>query len=386
MSLKPALVSHFLHTGPALSDFNSVTSVITNPVTIHPSSSLSSSTRSNQPGSAVTRVVSGVPLPPPVACSPFSKTENAKIALAWKILNAQSSSLTPSNLDASTCSSGPVSEVMSDLSPPRSQTQTVQSSDSELDTISPKRGSKSDLKGKGKLIAKQSKSGDDDEEASSFKSSLPQSENIGSEEFKSQDGVLNLSLEDEFYIVPVGLDSLFTVDVRRLKLYPAFWHGPQLDVYRGQWFYPSTNKHKFYPCEPELAEALEAAYDQIRPWDLSYEDELRSALKIGTEAEDKLKVHLKKFDHDVIFQTASQVYLKKPLVIAAGQLSSVVGIRPKFGVVWRLKMIKFLWKSIKMAPHLEMRTRLSMKLVDSIRRPICFKRKIWKIHMPKYPS
>lgn len=241
-----------------------------------------------------------------MACSPFSKTENAKIALAWKILNAQSSSLTPSNLDASTCSSGPVSEVMSDLSPPRSQTQTVQSSDSELDTISPKRGSKSDLKGKGKLIAKQSKSGDDDEEASSFKSSLPQSENIGSEEFKSQDGVLNLSLEDEFYIVPVGLDSLFTVDVRRLKLYPAFWHGPQLDVYRGQWFYPSTNKHKFYPCEPELAEALEAAYDQIRPWDLSYEDELRSALKIGTEAEDKLKVHLKKFDHDVIFQTASQ--------------------------------------------------------------------------------
>jgi hypothetical protein len=28
---------------------------------------------------------------------------------------------------------------------------------------------------------------------------------------------------------------------------------------------------KFYPCDPDLADALEAAYDQIKPWDLSYE-------------------------------------------------------------------------------------------------------------------
>ncbi|KAI9618054.1 hypothetical protein KEM48_006841 [Puccinia striiformis f. sp. tritici PST-130] len=103
----------------------------------------------------------------------------------------------------------------------------------------------------------------------------PETEGINNEEYDHEDAVLNLSMEDHPYIVPVGIDSLFTVE-------------------------------KFYPCDPDLADALEAAYDQIKPWDLSYEDELRSALKIGTEAEDKLKVHLKEFDHDVIFDTATQ--------------------------------------------------------------------------------
>lgn len=157
--------------------------------------------------------------------------------------------------------------------------------------------------GKAKLAQSETQKNPDDEDNSS---STFDNQAITSDEFTNQDAVLNLSMEDHPYIVPVGLDSLFTVDVRRLKLYPAFWHGPHLDVYKGKWFYPTTSKQKFYPCDPHLADALEAAYDQIKPWDLSYEDELRSALKIGTEAEDKLKVHLKEFDHDVIFQTATQ--------------------------------------------------------------------------------
>ncbi|PLW18710.1 hypothetical protein PCANC_12547 [Puccinia coronata f. sp. avenae] len=279
-SSKPPLVSQFFHTGPALSDFNSLGSLISNPITAtnngqnlgtqsNPAGSTttapSSTTNASTTSSTVTRVVVGASLPTPVACSPFTKSENQKIEIAWQSLHEKKSSL--------------------------------ESLDTHLEF---------QLKGKAKLTSEITQNNGHQENISS--SDLPLSDNqaTASDGFDKEDAVLNLSMEDHPHIVPVGLDSLFTVDVRRLKLYPAFWHGPHLDVYKGQWFYPTNSKQKFYPCDPDLADALEAAYDQIKPWDLSYEDELRSALKIGTEAEDKLKVHLKEFDHDVIFQSATQ--------------------------------------------------------------------------------
>ncbi|OAV97131.1 hypothetical protein PTTG_05759 [Puccinia triticina 1-1 BBBD Race 1] len=310
---KPPLVSHFLHTGPALSDFNSLGSLISNPTT---SSSASSTNPTSNPSqsttaggstttttasstttttSTATRVVAGGSLPTPVACSPFSKKENEKIELAWRILHAPRNSNSSSEKTTIRRSSGSTDQISNSHPSHRSQQSTADSQGAHLE-FNPK--------GKAKLVSETTGNTDNEDDTSSFQ--LPDSQAVDSDEFDNEDAVLNLSMDDHPSIVPVGLDSLFTVDVRRLKLYPAFWHGPHLDVYKGKWFYPTTSKHKFYPCDPDLAEALEAAYDQIRPWDLSYEDELRSALKIGTEAEDKLKVHLKEFDHDVIFETATQ--------------------------------------------------------------------------------
>jgi hypothetical protein len=46
-------------------------------------------------------------------------------------------------------------------------------------------------------------------DSSSVKS--PQNQPMDVDELDNEDGVLNLSIEDHPYIVPVGLDSLFTV-------------------------------------------------------------------------------------------------------------------------------------------------------------------------------
>ncbi|KAI7966529.1 hypothetical protein MJO29_002277 [Puccinia striiformis f. sp. tritici] len=285
-SSKPRLVSHFFHTGPALSEFNSLGSLIS-AATLTQNNPAGSSTGSTTttPGSGITtsnrQLVS---LPPPVACSPFNKKENANIQIAWQTMHDS------------------YHHSISEKDPIRPPSE---SNDPNTDSTTDHVNFKS--KGKSKLVPQTNQDHvDDQDELSSVKMATPETEGINNEEYDHEDAVLNLSMEDHPYIVPVGIDSLFTVDVRKLKLYPAFWHGPHLDVYKGQWFYPTTNKQKFYPCDPDLADALEAAYDQIKPWDLSYEDELRSALKIGTEAEDKLKVHLKEFDHDVIFDTATQ--------------------------------------------------------------------------------
>jgi len=322
-SSKPPLVSHFFHTGPALSDFNSLGSLISNPITSSSGGTSTSApgghnpniqTNANQTGSTTTttpcnttnassttltvsRVVAGASLPAPVACSPFSKNENHRIELAWQTLHADQNSNSISHKTSFPSGSSDFANKQNfdpDLPHP-SKKSSLPCLEAHLE-FQPKSG-------KAKLAQSETQNNPDDEDNSS---STFDNQAITSDEFTNQDAVLNLSMEDHPYIVPVGLDSLFTVDVRRLKLYPAFWHGPHLDVYKGKWFYPTTSKQKFYPCDPHLADALEAAYDQIKPWDLSYEDELRSALKIGTEAEDKLKVHLKEFDHDVIFQTATQ--------------------------------------------------------------------------------
>lgn len=105
---------------------------------------------------------------------------------------------------------------------------------------------------------------------------------------------------------PVGLDLLFTVSLPSLILYPAFWTGTPVRVLLSHWFYappttPSSNSSshsipshelKPYPVDPELAQGLDRAFAQIRPWEESYPQELAAALKGGVEAQKRLCLSL----------------------------------------------------------------------------------------------
>ncbi|KNZ50755.1 uncharacterized protein VP01_4253g1 [Puccinia sorghi] len=320
------LVSHFFHTGLALSDFNSLGSLISNPITsssggattsasgghnpniqtnANPSGSTttttSNPTNASSTTSTVSRVVAGASLPAPVACSPFSKDENHIIELAWQTLHADQNSNSISQTKSFPFgSSGLTNKQTFDPNLPHpSKKSSLPRLEAHLE-FEPKSG-------KAKLAQSETQPNHDDDDNASL---TLDNQAIASDEFDNQDAVLNLSMEDHPYIIPVGLDSLFTVDVRRLKLYPAFWHGPHLDVYKGKWFYPTTSKRKQKNFTPVIL-TLQTPWKQhmiklnLGTYPMK-SDELRSALKIGTEAEDKLKVHLKEFDYDVIFQTATQ--------------------------------------------------------------------------------
>lgn len=100
-------------------------------------------------------------------------------------------------------------------------------------------------------------------------------------------------------VVPVGLDFLFSVNLKSLVLAPDFWAGTPVRVLLSLWFYapprPSARPShliKCYPVDPALALALETAYLEIKPWESSYEAELQSALRVGVSAEAKLRVPL----------------------------------------------------------------------------------------------
>ena len=60
-----------------------------------------------------------------------------------------------------------------------------------------------------------------------------------------------------------------------------------VQVQYATWFLPSTSPGKFQAVEPDLADRLEASYHLIKPWLPSYEDELKAALVLGAEAEQK---------------------------------------------------------------------------------------------------
>lgn len=67
---------------------------------------------------------------------------------------------------------------------------------------------------------------------------------------------------------------------------PIYWD-PVHDVssvVRGTWFY----KDSMLPVEPNLANQLEEGYEYIKPWTLTYQDELKSCLEVGPEAELKI--------------------------------------------------------------------------------------------------
>ncbi|GAA5896057.1 putative carboxylic ester hydrolase [Sporobolomyces salmoneus] len=104
--------------------------------------------------------------------------------------------------------------------------------------------------------------------------------------------------DDPPHLIPVGLDNLFTVDLQTSVLFPAFWTGSKVRLIRSTWFYAppavtpaSATLHshqlKPYPVDPSLSSALDRAYATIRPWDDSYEAELKSALKEGSSDSQK---------------------------------------------------------------------------------------------------
>ncbi|KAE8222171.1 hypothetical protein CF319_g4589 [Tilletia indica] len=70
-------------------------------------------------------------------------------------------------------------------------------------------------------------------------------------------------------IVPVLEDSLFSVDVAKMELYPAFWKGTLLRVVRSTWFYSSGTDGSFAPIafNESLAQDLDRAYAEVRPWE-----------------------------------------------------------------------------------------------------------------------
>jgi hypothetical protein len=90
--------------------------------------------------------------------------------------------------------------------------------------------------------------------------------------------------------VPVGEDRMFEVDLRTRKLWPVFWKGKGCEMLRASWFFDSS---KMSPCNNQVAQELEELYHTIQPWLPSYADELKSAVNIGAEAEEKLRSPLK---------------------------------------------------------------------------------------------
>ncbi|KAL8796113.1 MAG: hypothetical protein Q9195_001446 [Heterodermia aff. obscurata] len=87
-------------------------------------------------------------------------------------------------------------------------------------------------------------------------------------------------------LVPVGISRLHMVEMPDLKMGPIYWD-PVHDVssvIRGTWFY----KDSMYPVEPDLANQLEEGYEYIKPWTLTYQDEVKSCLEVGPDAELKI--------------------------------------------------------------------------------------------------
>jgi len=83
---------------------------------------------------------------------------------------------------------------------------------------------------------------------------------------------------------------MFEVSLSTLSLHPVFWahSGQRVPVMRGTWFVGDETK----PCSWELAEELERAYQEIKPWQPSYKDELATAVATGKGAEEKLRHNL----------------------------------------------------------------------------------------------
>ena len=95
-----------------------------------------------------------------------------------------------------------------------------------------------------------------------------------------------LSHATKSVMVPVGISRLHFVEVPELQMGPIYWD-PVHDVsavVRGTWFYKDT----MTPVEPNLANQIEEGYEYIKPWTVTYEDELNSCLDVGPDAELKV--------------------------------------------------------------------------------------------------
>ena len=84
----------------------------------------------------------------------------------------------------------------------------------------------------------------------------------------------------------IGLSRLYMVQFPEFEMKPLYWD-PTADkarACRGTWFYKSTMR----PVRQDLANQLELGYKSIKPWTETYDDEVKSCLSIGSEAEIKI--------------------------------------------------------------------------------------------------
>ena len=90
--------------------------------------------------------------------------------------------------------------------------------------------------------------------------------------------------------VPVGLSRLHMVDLPALQLKPIYWISPQdvSSVVRGTWFFKKT----MYPVDSQVANQLEKGYMYMKPWSLTYADEVQSCLDNVPDAEKRVVFRL----------------------------------------------------------------------------------------------
>lgn len=96
--------------------------------------------------------------------------------------------------------------------------------------------------------------------------------------------------EKDIASIPVGISRLHLVELPALQMKPIYW-SPVHDiagVTRGTWFYRDT----MYPVEPSVANQLEMGYRELRPWSRTWSDELKSALALGADGEEKISHRL----------------------------------------------------------------------------------------------
>ncbi|KAK6544843.1 hypothetical protein TWF694_001524 [Orbilia ellipsospora] len=95
--------------------------------------------------------------------------------------------------------------------------------------------------------------------------------------------------EKDEKVVTVGIQRLHQVRVPSLTMEPIYWsplHGlDNAKVTRGTWFYRDT----MFPVETEKANALEKGWREVMAWTQEWTWELESAVRVGEEAEAKIR-------------------------------------------------------------------------------------------------
>ncbi len=90
--------------------------------------------------------------------------------------------------------------------------------------------------------------------------------------------------------IPVGISRLHMVSLPLLQMKPIYW-SPVNDisiVLRATWFYEDS----MTPVDAPIANQLEAGYRELRPWTETWSDEIKSALRVGPEGEEKVSHRL----------------------------------------------------------------------------------------------
>ncbi|CAN8103818.1 unnamed protein product [Discula destructiva] len=95
-----------------------------------------------------------------------------------------------------------------------------------------------------------------------------------------------VSLKRAIVEVPVGISRLHLTSLPALQMKPLYW-SPVNDiaiVTRATWFYRDT----MIPLEPAVANQLEAGYRDLRPYSDEWKVEIRCAVEVGAEGEEKV--------------------------------------------------------------------------------------------------